>query len=1160
MAPTGGPRSPTRPDPNPTPSSDIQVAASNSTLKAWMRGRQPSWLANAKPVKPSPRPPQQSNEQPKTPVAVAVSVATGATETTEETTRPVVTEAQPKASVPVSATETATATAPPRRHQPPPSLGPQIQTQTSTSAANTVLPSPAPSDEPSPRSAESHLKAPVTSAHFVLDTTLYEPPNKLSQQRAPAAARERRKSRQEKEVSGSPRPPARTNMALNTPPTPNLPSINTNVASQEQPEQPPAKRQRIKNPGWQRLHDSNAPKLLKEYLQLHNDLYLPVERPRFQLLFDAVEDGDLFFVALHQLFCSWSLNRASVHSLCHESVHNHVLVDQGFSTMETVLKSNSNLRPEHLQWLASFPSPLPVIRTMDVYQSVLRQVLDFLVCVAHKWRKLHHDHQTTFYPFLMAELLDDLLLFSPILQAIIFRASRRSLAIADGPAALEMERIFKADQLKHRKADGTFMRKPDHAGYQTYNQGLVITYRNLIMKVLQSSQTIHQGTQQPNQSGASPIQQTGLSYPPHITTQMNYHVQQNPNQPTGFQPNMIPLRSNSAPNGSRVNQPPYLRSPAGNSPLVSSPAPMPGSPYVQSVPPQFTVPSNYAAPNSPITPGSYYPQATSPTFQTQYGNQANFQPDAVPTRPHHQQPQMQYMQQGGGHMAPAALRDPRNFDPRNLVGRHPGQLHPGQAVVQRAQSIQEINSQSRMLQQPIPSAQYPTTNTGAYNAPPNAVNAQSVSGYYPNHFQNSTPVPRPSISQPPKAIMDDNDRFFPLPGMRISPQNQPHSPYERSSVESALHQTHLRSPKRMPRDIDPAKSGRYYQAVKRLVLSPVATPPHPHLYKFQFDINELEFNRITRNEEIPGEHLPVNQFYSGSLRVRVRCCFKPKGSGAFTETNWVTADTTWPDHIFMQLNDCLLSVMRKVHHSKDLPCEASSLVLQGNNTLQVHIPVYAALPKNQEPHIAVELIETLSHSAVLRMIGTHYHMPANVTRDIIKGRLRGSSADDDLEMVDSLSIDLADPFSRTLFKVPARGSSCTHLECFDLETWLNSRLGKKLCCTGNPSCGNCPNEPSFVDKWKCPLCDKDARPYSLRIDQFLVEVRLQLEKENKLRTKAILVSSDGTWQPKEDPGDDDSDFDSDEVGATPVDKKPPKPTATIYQRERAPIEVIEIDD
>ncbi|KAH8742696.1 hypothetical protein F5883DRAFT_366563, partial [Diaporthe sp. PMI_573] len=82
--------------------------------------------------------------------------------------------------------------------------------------------------------------------------------------------------------------------------------------------------------------------------------------------------------------------------------------------------------------------------------------------------------------------------------------------------------------------------------------------------------------------------------------------------------------------------------------------------------------------------------------------------------------------------------------------------------------------------------------------------------------------------------------------------------------------------------------------------------------------------------------------------------------------------------------------------------------------------------------------------------------------------------------VSELSIDLTDPFSASIFSIPAHGLACTHMECFDLETWLNTRPIKQAINNG----------PQY---WECHICFGDARPRSLRIDSFLVSVRKKLE-------------------------------------------------------------------
>lgn len=299
---------------------------------------------------------------------------------------------------------------------------------------------------------------------------------------------------------------------------------------------------------------------------------------------------------------------------------------------------------------------------------------------------------------------------------------------------------------------------------------------------------------------------------------------------------------------------------------------------------------------------------------------------------------------------------------------------------------------------------------------------------------------------------------------------------------------------------------------------------------------------ICQGEIVPGiGGISTKQFKNGSLLVRIRCCYlKKPPTKPISDTDWFTTDMAWPEHIFVEVNGITTGLRRKAHYSKDLPIDASMMLHPGVNQMTVAIPSGNTIPPNRHPAIAVELVEILSHSAVVRMVKEKGTLSPDHTREIIKKRLAvasGDDDDDDLAMVDSdLSINLADPFTSSIFTIPVRGKDCTHLECFDLETWLNTRLGKKaVCiCSNKGDCQRC-KEPSFVDKWRCPLCDGDARPYSLLIDGFLAEVREKLQKDNKLRTRSILVSADGSWRPKEQAADDDSDVGSDDdKGSAPV--------------------------
>ncbi|KAI0386728.1 hypothetical protein F5Y04DRAFT_70714 [Hypomontagnella monticulosa] len=1176
MAPTGGPRSSAALNTNSS-MSDWQVAASNSTLNTWVGGRQPSWLANAKPVKPTPRPSHPPPPpQPQPQVQPSKQHITADNHNHVETTDPlpIVATTQP-ASLPVSAP--ATTSAPPRcTHpaQPGPPQPPPIQTQASSSAAHAVLPSPAPSDEPSPGIAESLNAVSVTQARFVLDTPLDDCSEARPQSRV-SAADARTSSRQGKGVAATARTTTPANMALNTPPTPNLPPANINIAPREQLENPPAKRRRVenisknppRNPLLQFFESCGASRRLEARIQEiggWDNLGRPVEQPRYRLLSEACEKRDLVFIALHQLFCTWSVRRVNVHQLCTKGVHFPNVVDAAFGIMETILKSNSNMRQDHVEWFAEFPGPLNFLRTNPVYASILVQVLDFLMCLSGKWLLKYNEHQTHGYPFLMSEFVNDFHLFSPNLQIIMFRASRRSLGIPDGGVAQHMEELFKKDQQRHRTRDGIIIRLVPSPEYEKYNISLTKEYKTIVARN-RPSQSHRQEVQQPNH-GAQAIQQPGL-YPPTMNPQIQPQLPGNGNRVPGFQPHLAPLPSNSATPSNDGRPSNLTRGPINTSPT-----------FVNPIPAGFTLPSNHFPHNGSLptvsSPSSPFLQPHSPNIQVQFSppssgaqimsahllreQQLQQQQRYQQIYQHQMQIQEQYRrrlsQQGGSvtSVSPQSIPSPTGVY---------GQSYPMQPTAQPHGAQNDNGQPGRPTQLPNPGSHVSNNGILSPTSITNALLANRHQG--PNHHS-----PQAVHQRPPKEIVD---RLVPPHGVTLPYSNYPRSPYCEVSVKASLHQAHLRSPKRMPQEPVSVKPERYYQAVKSFALSPVVTPPQAYLRKFKFTISELDYSKITRDVVKPGGFYPVNLFSSGSLRVRIRCCYKKKKSTPFSDSTWITTDTTWPQHIFMDLNGQTLSIMRKAHHSKDQPVEASSFVISGENSLSVYIPEVPTANNQEsseppEPHIAVEIVEVLSHSAVLQMVKTYGTMPATKTRDIIKRRLGGSSSgnasDDELEMVDSLSIDLADPFSSRIFNVPVRGKACTHLECFDLETWLNTRLGKKSCYCGRESaCTKCPKEPSFVDKWKCPLCNKDARPYSLHIDGFLVEVRSRLESENKLGTKSILVSSDGTWKPKEEPGGDDSGNDSDDDGDVkpPVRPKPITSSSAPSQRERAPIEIIELD-
>jgi len=423
--------------------------------------------------------------------------------------------------------------------------------------------------------------------------------------------------------------------------------------------------------------------------------------------------------------------------------------------------------------------------------------------------------------------------------------------------------------------------------------------------------------------------------------------------------------------------------------------------------------------------------------------------------------------------------------------------------------------------------------------------------------------------------------FIPPQGYTIPRSEWPYDAADKKCLVMGLHQADLRSPKRVLRagsDAAAKREGepteRFYQSVKGFALGPTHVPVRWKVYNYEFYVSKSDAALLSSREVPSGSLLPQCDYFNGSLRYRLRLCAADKRHGSnakptMSESTWTITDTTWPVGICLMLNDKPLTVRRQRYNGKDLPVELTHLVQPGRNTLRLgHSGPGPRRRDETEYFVGIEVIETMSHSTAVDYVWKHGFVATSETKEKIRARLQGSGRGDDECSFEQkeLAVDLADPFSAKIFDVPVRGATCTHIECFDLQTWLNTRPSKVADpCQHQTDCScNKSPEPSLPEKWKCPICFGDARPSSLRIDGFLLVIRNQLEEEGKLNTKSVLVSADSTWQAViEADDDDDSDMEGD--GAEGPLRKQANQASTISAAEkkgpaREVIEILDDDD
>jgi hypothetical protein len=281
-----------------------------------------------------------------------------------------------------------------------------------------------------------------------------------------------------------------------------------------------------------------------------------------------------------------------------------------------------------------------------------------------------------------------------------------------------------------------------------------------------------------------------------------------------------------------------------------------------------------------------------------------------------------------------------------------------------------------------------------------------------------------------------------------------------------------------------------------------------------------------------------------SKTIRVRCVkwAAVELPGAHT---WATTDTSWIPYSYFTFNDKPLHPRKKVHHGKDLPIDITGLVEEGENTLQMTVMAQSNDASFKNYLVAIELLGVMSQASIRRRCLEQCRIPAEQVLADIQRKLNGSSEDDEIAVVESnLTINLLDPFSASkMCDIPVRSKACLHNDCFDLDTFLETRKRK--------------GDASMPDQWRCPICRADARPQYLVVDGFLEEVKKALDAQGRSNTRAINVHQDGSWKPKAEVRDPNGVSDATSEPATPVVAPATLPSRASIS---AQVEIIDLSD
>uniref|UniRef100_A0A8C1VBB0 Zinc finger, MIZ-type containing 1b n=1 Tax=Cyprinus carpio TaxID=7962 RepID=A0A8C1VBB0_CYPCA len=197
--------------------------------------------------------------------------------------------------------------------------------------------------------------------------------------------------------------------------------------------------------------------------------------------------------------------------------------------------------------------------------------------------------------------------------------------------------------------------------------------------------------------------------------------------------------------------------------------------------------------------------------------------------------------------------------------------------------------------------------------------------------------------------------------------------------------------------------------------------------------------------------------------------------------------TNWPASVQVSVNATPLTIERGDNKTSHKPLHLKHVCQPGRNTIQITVTACCC------SHLFVlQLVHRPSVRSVLqgllrKRLLTAEHCVAKVKRSF--SSVAVSVGDDGVEQT-AIRISLKCPITFRRIQLPARGHDCKHVQCFDLESYLEL---------------NCER-----GTWRCPVCNKAALLEGLEVDQYMWGVLNALQNSE---FEEVTIDPSCSWRP-----------------------------------------------
>lgn len=210
-------------------------------------------------------------------------------------------------------------------------------------------------------------------------------------------------------------------------------------------------------------------------------------------------------------------------------------------------------------------------------------------------------------------------------------------------------------------------------------------------------------------------------------------------------------------------------------------------------------------------------------------------------------------------------------------------------------------------------------------------------------------------------------------------------------------------------------------------------------------------------------------------------------------------NTNWPASVQVSVNATPLVIDRGENKTSHKPLYLKEVCQPGRNTIQITVSACCC------SHLFVlQLVHRPSVRSVLqgllrKRLLTADHCIAKIKMNFNQSPANSNNVSNNPNDRDSveqtaLKVSLKCPITFKKITLPARGHECKHIQCFDLESYLQL---------------NCER-----GSWRCPVCNKPAQLEGLEVDQYMWGI---LNTANNSDVDEVTIDAGANWKPAKNP-------------------------------------------